>query len=1152
MSTDNKTDEKKKRLLSLLQSMFQLDQPDLDFGLYRIMHAKKEQVQTFLNSEFDQLIDKTFAHRGAKNEEAAKKEYEEAKKQAIDFGAPDPEVAPKVQQAKTRWDSIRMTGGDDAEIYDHLYRFFSRYYEDGDFMALRRYGKGSAGGAETYAVPYDGSEVMMHWTNRDQYYIKSTENFSRFSFDPRLASNRDASGVSRQLFENTASGPALKVHFQLVDVEEGGHNNVKASDKDERYFMVNMASPIRWEGSELVVEICYQTDPEKTGQKNKWQDRKNDQIVEKVLESLLTASEEKKSLAREYHTVLGREVQSGKDNRQALLARYLNQFTCTNTMDYFIHRDLGEFLFRELDFYIKNEILKLDDFFGSENSEVTGNGPSEQKIKAIATAMDKAQAMRLLSQRLITFLAQLEDFQKKLWLKKKFVIETNYCITLDRIPEAFYADIALCDAQRKEWVVLFGIEKISGDMATIPYSEPLNATFLKANPYLLVDTNLLPQSLREEILESIDNLDDQCSGVLIHSENFQALTLAKAKLQKSLDCIYADPPYNTTEESFVYKNQYRHSSWLSMIFGSSSAALPLIKHNGQFFMAIDDAELYRLKLCLDSIVQEGYVGTLAIQTNPRGRGINSHFATSHDYCLVYSPSPDEVEIMDQPLTEEQAESYKHGDGEEAYRLLPFRRSGGLSTPHDRPNSEFSLYFHKQTRKLCAVGGERSKSYPADYESLFVLSLNEEGDQVESQMYEEFLQSRSADLIKVMPIDGDGRRRVWRWSDREKILKAGHLGDFVLSQQGAVQLKDRIKNGRKPKTLWFDSKYDASSHGTNLIQDILGGRGEFAYPKSINTVRDTIYCAIGENKNGTILDYFGGSGTTGHAVVELNRSDAGNRKFYLIEMADYFHAVLVPRIKRVIYSKSWKDGNPVDRKGISSLIKIVRLESYEDCLNNLTLNATGNSAQSVENESFRRDYLLNYVLDVETRGSQSLLNVDQFKDPLAYSLNIKKPGSDEHMQVNADLIETFNWLIGITVECLHKGQKFSATFVRKPDPLLQDDANTKLEVESLTEESSGNWWFRAVVGYISNIPGDNRHRQSVLVLWRNQTGDAEQDAAVLTAYLAKQMKFDLTRKDDKTHYDVIYINGSHNLPNLGRYGEVRLLEEEFHRRMWAGE
>jgi adenine-specific DNA-methyltransferase len=363
MASENLMNEKKRRLLNLLQEMFQLDQPDLDFGLYRIMHAKRAQVEAFLEIEFDQLIDKVFASRGARQEDAAKREYEAARQQAIEFGAPDPEAAPKVQQARSRYDAVRLTGGEDAEIYDHIYRFFSRYYDDGDFMSLRRYGKGAAGGAESYAVPYDGSEVVLHWANKDQYYIKTTENFSNFSFDPSKAQRKDERGISRQLFESVSEeAPHLKVHFRVVEAAEGAHNNAKATEKDERYFLLDDQTPNAWDGHELVIPLNYRHDPERTGQKAKWQEKRNEQLVKKVLDTLKAAADEGHSTAAEYFAALSREVPKGKDKKQSLLSRYVGQYTSCNTMDYFIHKDLGGFLRRELDFYIKNEVLKLDDF----------------------------------------------------------------------------------------------------------------------------------------------------------------------------------------------------------------------------------------------------------------------------------------------------------------------------------------------------------------------------------------------------------------------------------------------------------------------------------------------------------------------------------------------------------------------------------------------------------------------------------------------------------------------------------------------------------------------------------------------------------------------------------------------------------------------
>jgi len=139
----------------------------------------------------------------------------------------------------------------------------------------------------------------------------------------------------------------------------------------------------------------------------------------------------------------------------------------------------------------------------------------------------------------------------------------------------------------------------------------------------------------------------------------------------------------------------------------------------------------------------------------------------------------------------------------------------------------------------------------------------------------------------------------------------------------------------PLTLWDKTQYSATEHGTNLLRRILGQSNAFPFPKSVFAVQDCI--RVANVRDGDItVDFFAGSGTTGHAIIDLNRSDYGNFKYVLIEMGEYFYTVLMPRIKKVIYSKDWREGKPVSRDGSSHMFKYVRLESYEDTLNNLEL------------------------------------------------------------------------------------------------------------------------------------------------------------------------------------------------------------------------
>jgi len=300
----------------------------------------------------------------------------------------------------------------------------------------------------------------------------------------------------------------------------------------------------------------------------------------------------------------------------------------------------------------------------------------------------------------------------------------------------------------------------------------------------------------------------------------------------------------------------------------------------------------------------------------------------------------------------------------------------------------------------------------------------------------------------------------------------------------------------------------------------------------------------------ILDFFGGSATTAHAVMLLNREDASHRKFVLCEMGAYCDTVVIPRLKKIAYAPEWKDGKPkrlatpeeADRS--PRIMKIVRLESYEDTLNNLDIRRSDAQKSLLDEPAakgdgkLREQYLLKYMLDVETRGSQSLLNVAAFRDPTAYRLSVKRPGSDESREVCVDLLETFNWLIGLTVDAIAAPQVFSAAFARDTEDRLQ------LQGERIKADAKGQFWFRRVEG---KLPDGRK----ALIVWRKLGDDLEQANLVLDHFLTDKLK--ISTKDFE--FDVIYVNGSNNLENLKAPDDtwkVRLLEEEFHRLMFATE
>lgn len=1090
-----RTDKQRKRLISLLEELFQLDQPDLDFGFYKIMHAKAQTVSNFVQKDLLEIIKSAFGEADEAKVEEARLKYEQALEQAKSFGAPDPEATEPVQKAKAAYDAAKDSGANEGEVYEHLYRFFERYYDNGDFMSRRYFARETGGKAAPYAVPYDGREVYLHWANRDQYYIKTSEYLTNFTFD--IAKN-----FTKEERATYKMPDALKLHCRIVEAAEGEHNNNKTTDKTERFFMIYADQPVVMENGELVLQFEYRPDKEKSGTAAKWQEKRIDEAESVILHALTGIGD-----AASYNEALRSEIGEDKTKR-TLLRKYLNQYTKRNTTDYFIHKDLGSFLKRELDFYIKNEIMRLDDIESADASHVQAY-------------LDKIKVLRKIACQLITFLAQLEEFQKKLWLKKKFVTETQYCITLDRIPEEMYAEIAANEAQRAEWVSLFAIDELDA------YSEQLSVDFLKANPFLVLDTAFFASSFKDVLMAAIQDFDESLDGLLISSENFQAVQTLHQKYESNIKSIYIDPPYNTSASEIIYKNSYKHSSWLSLMDDRISASTDLLKSNGQLCVAIDDSEYHRLySLMCARYSEDNILGTAIVRSNPAGRSTARGFSVCHEY-LIFAGVSEDAEIGRLPRSEKQIARYKEQDDTGLFEWVNFRKHGGANANRvARPKLYYPIYATTESVRIPDMTWNEQK-----------------------RVWETQEEPRSDETI-IYPLNAKGEEKTWKWGNDTAKAK---IQDLMCKpdQTGGLGIysKSRMNDdGSLPLTLWDKKDYSATDYGTNYTAHIFGDSQLFSFPKSIHAVADSL--RVMNVKNSDIaLDYFAGSGTTGHAVVNLNREDDGKRKYIMVEMGNYFDAVTRPRMQKVVYSQDWKDGKPVSRKGISHAFKYIRLESYEDTLNNLSFKDDAARDQALQsNDDFRRDYMLKYWLEFETKDSPSLLNIEQFDDPTGYKLTLKKPGSDEYEEKPVDLVESFNWLIGLHVDHLDMWRSYSASFKREPDPELPGDDATRLILDGRMEESQdGKWLFRKVEGRVCRTPGDMNNTDRVLVIWRKLTGNLEEDNLMLDEWFKK---YRLSTQDSE--FDVIYVNGSNNLPNLRQDDEhwkVRLIEEAFHQQMW---
>ncbi len=1024
----------REKFQALLRELFQFDCADLDFGIYRIMNYKRDVIEKFISTDLPALIGEEL-NRGAlaDQSQAAEELAETAEQIAETLGKDALDADGNLAEAYhatplgKKYLSLqgKAAGGHgrealEATIFNHLYTFFSRYYQDGDFISKRRYSK-----RQKYAIPYNGEEVYLHWANHDQYYVKTAEHFHDYTF--------------------TSYG--VTVHFKLTaaNVEQ---NNVKG---DKRFFLPRVKQ-IEWKdkANELVIPFEYRPlmEQEKVtyGTKNQ-QDKIIAEACEAIPKNLKKAD---KALA-----AINAERRKNSDGQSVtFLEHHLRQYTRKNTSDFFIHKDLKGFLDRELDFYLKNEVLNLDDM------EAAGEDRSEGWFQVV-------RAIKAVGGRIIDFLDQIESFQKMLWEKRKFVTETQYCITVGSIDESFYPDIANCEAQWDEWKELFCIDEEQSDLFSNNKSkEERRLTFLKAHPTLVVDTKHLDSSTRDCLIATFDALDSMVDGLLIDSENFQAIAFLLESLRGKVESVYIDPPYNTGDSEILYKNEYLSSSWLTLMENRLNLAMRLLTDDPVFFVAIDDFEMVDLSELIDKHFPFLRREMIIVNHHPQG-GKAKVLANTHEYMLACVRHGSDRTLAGRVSR----------DGVE---LRPFKRSGTAESNfrYGRPNSFYAVLVDPDSKSVVGIEpppDRHSHSYPTE--------------------------NTAKGFVRVYPLSGnpgdppERRERVWRRSYESclSLVEAGQLessDNFTIYQ--LIQAENRTA---ALFSNWVDTRYNAGTFGANLLGDIIGEHNPFSYPKSVHTVGDALFAA-GVEDDAYCVDFFAGSGTTGHAVVNLNREDGGSRKFVLVEMGQYFDTVLLPRIKKVTFAPEWKDGKPKrlptleEAERSPRIVKYVRLESYEDALGNIQVD------QSAGQKALRfDDYLLQYMIRWETRKSETLLNVEKLAKPFSYKLPIAEV--DEITEKVVDLPETFNYLLGLHVSA------------RK---VYDDDG-------------------RRYLVYHGRID----HRQ-IAVIWRETEGWEKKDLERDKQFVAEQ---GLTEGTDE-----VFVNGDSFIPN------ARSLEPVFKARMFA--
>ncbi len=953
----------REKFQTLLRKLFQFDCAELDFGIYRIMNHKRQAVEDFIQNDLLAAVAGELRQGALAQESGLAEALAETKKailENVDEDAFDAEenLDPQWHKSKLgkeyldlqqRASFARGKPEVEAEIFNHLYTFFSRYYDSGDFMSLRRYSR-----REKYAIPYNGEEVHLHWANNDQYYIKTGENFTDYAYKHGAWTVRFALR-NAEVEQNNVKG--AKRFFLPQTDQLAVDEKAKCLTLPMHYRPLNEAEQALYAKKKKGGEDT-EDDEETTADTGG--KAKGKSGIEGILADAVAALDKLTAKSPEgARSALSAEKRRAADGRPVpLIEHHLRFYTAKNSSDFFIHKDLGGFLARELDFYIKNDVLNVD--------ELSEAGP--------ARAEAWFQIMRCLKGvgiRIITFLAQIENFQKRLFEKKKFVTEVNWCVTLDRVPEALYPEILKNKEQLQEWRELFHIQEIEGDLASPGYSEPLKVEFLKSQPYLVLDTRFFSQDFKDNLLASkeflgkAETIEEAADGLLVNSDNQNALSLLKERFCGQVAVTFIDPPYNTGTDSFIYKDAYQHSSWLSMIEYPLTISSALNHPWALTFICIDYVEVARLRLVCDKVYgSQNFLADIAWEKRYTRSNNSKLFYSLKDTILCYRASDQLLEV-------------KEGRTEKS--------KGNYSNPDKDPRGVWisSSYVNPATK--------------AKRQNLVYSIVNPfTGKEVEHPTH------------------------AWKYDSithgehvAENRLYWGEDGNYAFPRLKSFLSK--ASDGMVPVDVWSYKESGTNDDGGKTLKSLFGGE-VFDNPKPVQLIKRALKLDQTGADSPIIFDFFGGSGTTGQAVIELNREDNEKRHYVLVEVGSHFNSVLKPRIQKVIHADAWTDGKPVSRAGSSHAFKYLSLESYEDALDNISFT----DSQAPQSMLTFDDYTLGYMLDFETKDSGTFLNVAALDAPFDYQLKLH--GQDKPQPV--DLPETFNYLLGLHVgsrRVLHRGK-----------------------------------------------------------------------------------------------------------------------------------
>ena len=371
---------------------------------------------------------------------------------------------------------------------------------------------------------------------------------------------------------------------------------------------------------------------------------------------------------------------------------------------------------------------------------------------------------------------------------------------------------------------------------------------------------------------------DSTENLFIEGDNLEVLKLLQKSYHKKVKMIYIDPPYNTGKD-FVYKDNFRdniknylkqtgqvdsegnkfstnsdtsgryHSDWLSMIYPRLKLSRKLLKDDGVIFISIDDNELANLKSMADEIFgEDNFIGTFVINSTPNARDYG-HIGKMHEYVLFYAKNISNCETFHLP---ELDKKFKYEDDKGGFNIHPLYNSNVAFNKANRPNLYYPFYVSTSEK---------------DENGFFKLFLEGGEDRVE--VYPPLSQKEQTQF-------------VWRWGKPKAIdnLNIEIIGYKTAS--GEYRVVQKMRHDSKVIRSLLTDKDVSSRRGTAEVEELFG-RKVFSFPKPKNLI--TKFLQASSDDNDLILDFFAGSGTTGHSVIDLNIADEKKRRFILIQLPE---------------------------------------------------------------------------------------------------------------------------------------------------------------------------------------------------------------------------------------------------------------------------